>query len=61
MPLYSCDVCSFRSNIKSHLSRHLNTKKHKKNKEKQDDNLKKSIKPPYNSLTNPHNCEGKKV
>ncbi len=58
MPLYSCDVCSFRSNIKSHLSRHLNTKKHTKNKEKQDENIKKSIKPPYNSLTNPHNCEG---
>ena len=58
MPLYSCDVCNFRSNLKSDYFRHLNTKKHKKNKAKQDENLKKNIKSPYNSLTNPHNCEG---
>ena len=58
MPLYSCDVCNFRSKLKSDYSRHLNTKKHNKNKANQDENLKKNIKSPYKSLTNPHNCEG---
>lgn len=31
MPIYICEQCSFSSKIKTHYTRHINTKKHKKN------------------------------
>ena len=31
MPPYICECCNFSSKLKSDYSRHLNTKKHKKN------------------------------
>ena len=31
MPIYTCECCNFNTKIKSHLSRHYNTKKHQAN------------------------------
>ena len=34
MPLYICKCCDYKTKIKPHYSRHLNTNKHKKNNTK---------------------------
>ena len=39
MVLYTCAICNFSSNIKSHLNRHLKTLKHKRKEVEQDDKL----------------------
>ena len=39
MTTYKCIICNFRSTLKSDLKRHLNTKKHNKNKENYADNV----------------------
>jgi hypothetical protein len=61
MPLYYCKYCYFSSKIKTHYTRHLETKKHKNNYTKSYHNEKKSIKSPYNSLQNPPILEGKSI
>ena len=34
MPLYVCDICDYRTEIRTHYFKHLDTKKHIKNLEK---------------------------
>ena len=41
MPLYNCDLCNLQTKIKTHFSRHLNTKKHINNVKKYDGDIEK--------------------
>ena len=43
MPHYYCEHCNISTSIKTHFNRHLNTNKHKKNINKQNDKTEKSI------------------
>ena len=42
MPTYYCQICNFKTKIRKHLETHHNTKKHKKNEEKNGGKLVKS-------------------
>ena len=57
--IYDCKICNFSSKIKTHLNRHLKTKKHLNNEKNYvEDNDKKTtqnLKIPHFSLKIPHN------
>ena len=59
MVIYDCKICNFSSKIKTHLNRHLKTKKHLNNeKNYEEENKKKTtqnLKIPHFSLKIPHN------
>ena len=53
MPWYECIECKYKSKIKQHYNRHLNTNKHKRNFEIYKDNMVKSQKEPVKSQKEP--------
>ena len=64
MKEYTCQICNFKSNLKSNYKRHLNTKKHQNKEKELGNDLGKKNKNPHKSaqiltnspqiLTNPH-------
>ena len=59
MVIYDCKICNFSSKIKTHLNRHLKTKKHLNNEknyvEENDKKTTQNLKIPHFSLKIPHN------
>ena len=53
MPLYTCSFCNISTKIKTHYTRHLNTKKHINNEKKFGNNIPKNTFFPYKSPQNP--------